>query len=155
MSEYLEKTLHQLLQRAAAGDNDLASLNGHTLERKLGEGGMGAVFLVRNTATGKRVAIKLMLPQLALDETARKLFRREIANSMALEHQNIVKFLGFGNPDNLLFLLMEFLDGGSAASQMDRAGGEIAIGESTRHNIPGFERVGVRASSAHPKCRTG
>ena len=129
MSGELEQTLHELLRQAEISDDDLALLKGFTFAGALGEGGMGAVFLLRDEASGEQVALKLMRLQLTPDERARKLFRREIASAMALNHENIVRFRGSGSSGHLLFLLMDLCDRGSVATKMRRAGGKLPLDE--------------------------
>jgi eukaryotic-like serine/threonine-protein kinase len=126
MSADLQATLQDMLGRAAMGDGDLSVLKGYTLARKLGEGGMGAVFLVHHGVKGD-AAVKLIRPDLAVNEMARKLFQREIANAMSLRHDNIVGFHGAGDSRGVLFLLMDFCNGGSVAARMARAGGRLPL----------------------------
>jgi serine/threonine-protein kinase len=85
----------------------------YTVERELGRGGMGAVFLVRNELDGRRRALKVIVPKLATDERARNLFLREMANSQVLDHPNVVRTYDSGYAEGLFYLMMEFCDGGS------------------------------------------
>src|SRR5260370_34081419 len=66
----------------------LASRLAATPVRKLGEGGMGEVYLLRIDATGELLALKVMVPASAADPTAQALFQREAANCLALHHPN-------------------------------------------------------------------
>src|SRR5258708_6351167 len=70
----------------------------YDLLEEIGRGGMGALYLARHRKTGKPAAVKLMLPKLAADERAVTLFQREIRNTQALNHRNLVRCLdhGFG-----------------------------------------------------------
>lgn len=129
MSTDLQQNLQKLLRQANAGDEDLAMLKGYGLTRKLGQGGMGAVFLLHDPSGMDSVAIKLVRPELTENEDARRLFHREITNGMALQHSNIVRFLDFGSYENLLFLLMDFCPGGSVAERIHRAGGKLPLRE--------------------------
>ena len=63
-----------LLAAAHAGDEELVALRGYSLRRKLGEGGMGAIFLIRHDATGDQLALKLMLPRVAVQPGTRRGF---------------------------------------------------------------------------------
>ena len=71
------------LQRAVVGR--------YSLDRELGRGGMGVVFLARDVALDRRVAIKLLPPQLVTDETVRNRFLREARTAAGLSHPNVVQ----------------------------------------------------------------
>jgi serine/threonine protein kinase len=86
---------------------------GYAVERELGRGGMGAVYLVRNEPQGRRRALKVILPKLAADERARNLFLREMANCQALDHPNVVRTYDSGYAEGIFYLMMEFCDGES------------------------------------------
>ncbi len=84
------------------------------IERKLGEGGMGAVYVGVQTSIGREVAIKVMRPESGGDEEAIKRFGREAQVVARLTHGNIVQLYDFGRtPDGLLYLAMEFVRGRS------------------------------------------
>ncbi|MEM1349728.1 MAG: protein kinase, partial [Myxococcota bacterium] len=83
--------------------------------RLLGEGGMGEVFVARDTALGRRVAIKtLKLPQFA-SEAARarfvQLFERDAASTAQLSHSGIVTIFQFGEHQGTSFFVLELVDG--------------------------------------------
>lgn len=87
--------------------------------RLLGEGGMGTVYLAKDTQIGKEVAIKVLLKATAneLSNELTKRFHRECANLAKLEHPNIVNISSFDKTnfaeptDNYYFLVMEYLKG--------------------------------------------
>ncbi|MCH7775299.1 MAG: hypothetical protein IH878_01990, partial [Gemmatimonadetes bacterium] len=62
----------------------------YSLDRELGRGGMGIVFLARDVALDRPVAIKLFPPELALDVSLRERFLREARTAAKLSHPNIV-----------------------------------------------------------------
>ncbi len=62
--------------------------------RLLGDGSMANVYLARETALSRMVAIKVMKPQLAGDETARKRFEREARSAAKIHHQNVATVHG-------------------------------------------------------------
>lgn len=82
----------------------------------IGDGGMGRVYKARNRETGKVVALKLLNPQSASDESAVRRFKREIETASRLNHPNIVATLGSGEQDGHQYLVMEFVDGHDLAS---------------------------------------
>ena len=81
----------------------------YRLERVLGKGGMGQVFLCEDLAGGGRVALKTLLEE--VDEGDRRRFEREIRTLQNLHHPHIVPFRDLGNVDELLFYTMDYLPG--------------------------------------------
>lgn len=99
-------------------DDDHGALVGRTIagkfriEKYLGGGAMGAVYLARQTALEKNVAVKVMHPRLAADKTFATRFQREAKAASRLDHVNSVRMLDFGEePDGLLYMAMEYLEG--------------------------------------------
>jgi eukaryotic-like serine/threonine-protein kinase len=116
----------QGLFNQAAGRADLAAIRDYTLIRELGQGGCGAVYLAQHT-TGQIVALKVMLPQAAASERAVQMFIREMANTHALSHPNVVQLLDYGQADGLFFFTMEYCSGDSAVALMNKQGGKLSI----------------------------
>lgn len=114
------KILKDLLVRADAGAPNLMAIRGYTILRQLGQGGFGAVYLARHQQTGTEVALKVMLPKTASDQQAKKWFLREVENTKALQHPNVVKLLDSGCSDDLFFFTLEYCEGGSIADLMRR-----------------------------------
>jgi len=84
----------------------------YKLEKKLGEGGMGAVYKARQLALEKTIAVKVMHAQLASDPMFAARFHREAKAASRLDHVNSIGILDYGEePDGLLYIAMEFLDG--------------------------------------------
>ncbi|MFN8707733.1 MAG: serine/threonine protein kinase, partial [Planctomyces sp.] len=83
------------------------------VDRQLGAGGMGIVYLATHTPTGKRVALKVLTPALSSDVKLLKRFEREIDILKRMSHPNIVRYYGGGTQDNQRYYAMEFIDGGS------------------------------------------
>jgi serine/threonine protein kinase len=108
---------------------ELSWLKTYSLE-PLDRGGMGSVFLLRNKGSKSISVVKLVRLERMLDESARTLFRRELSTSLALKHDNIVSFQGFGDCGDLSFLLMEYCDGGSVAAHMAATHGKLPLHES-------------------------
>ena len=78
---------------------------------KIGEGGMGSVFLAEHTKLSRKVAIKNLHDVLIKNEEIRKRFQNEAQAMAKLQHENIVNLLDFEENDNGLFLIMEYVDG--------------------------------------------
>ena len=92
------------------------------LER-IGEGGMGAVYVGRHVTLGKRVALKVLKQDMSFDRTIVERFLREAKATSSIEHENVVEILDFGHtPAGSAFFVMEFLRGRELASVMDEGG---------------------------------
>jgi eukaryotic-like serine/threonine-protein kinase len=102
------------LQRAVAGR--------YSLERELGRGGMGVVFLARDVALDRPVAIKLLPPSLAIMPDLRERFLREARTAAKLSHPNIVPIFAVEEHGDLVFFVMGFVDGESLGQRVRRAG---------------------------------
>jgi len=77
----------------------------------IGAGGMGVVYQARDTRLGRLVALKVMLPDAAVDPIRRKRFEREARATAALSHPNIVPIFDFGTEDGTTFIVSEFIRG--------------------------------------------
>jgi len=80
--------------------------------KKLGEGGMGQVYLAEHVKMGRRSAIKVMNPSLVHDPEAVARFNREAANASRISDSHVCAIYDFGEtPDGLIYLAMEFVEG--------------------------------------------
>jgi serine/threonine-protein kinase len=86
-------------------------LGPYRLEKLLGRGGMGSVYVGVHEQTGERTAIKSLSHSLADDENFRSRFLVEIQTLKQLRHPNIVQILGDGEQDGELFYVMELVEG--------------------------------------------
>src|ERR1041385_5276606 len=93
--------------------------------RVLGRGGMGCVMLARDEKTGNSVAIKTLLPEVAVADQSLKRFMREIEVAAALDHPNIVRFLESGTHNGAVYLVTEYVEGSDAARLADSQGGRL------------------------------
>jgi serine/threonine-protein kinase len=88
---------------------------GYEIERRLGQGGMGTVYLARDPELGRHVALKLI--QAELDSTeARDRFAKEARSIAALNHPNIVTLYHSGQFESRPYLVLEYIEGRSVAS---------------------------------------
>ena len=79
---------------------------------KIGDGGMGQVFLAEHVRMKRRCAVKIMRPQLMNDPVAVVRFNREAENASQISHPNVCAVYDFGEtPTGLIYLAMEFIDG--------------------------------------------
>jgi hypothetical protein len=95
----------------------------YQLLRSLGAGGMGEVFLARDPALKRSVAVKVLAPQLAADAGARARFEREAQAVAGLSHPNVVAVHAVGElPDRTPYFVMQFVDGPSLATRLVEEG---------------------------------
>jgi hypothetical protein len=91
--------------------------------KKLGEGGMGTVYLAEHVKMGRKAALKVMNPGMNTDADAIARFNREAANASRLNHPNVCAIYDFGEtPDGLIYLAMEFIEGESLTSLIEKNG---------------------------------
>ncbi len=88
--------------------------------REIGRGGMGVVFLARDIALHRLVAIKVLRYEFASSEEHRERFRREARMTARLSHPNIVPVHGFGESGGLVYIVMKYVHGQSLAERMRR-----------------------------------
>ncbi|PYT03043.1 MAG: hypothetical protein DMF60_19565 [Acidobacteria bacterium] len=87
----------------------------YQIEKELGKGGMGSVYLATHLGTGRPVAVKVITPQFMMNDEFVERFRREAKAAGRLHHPNVVNVtdFGFANVDGarIAYLVMEYLDG--------------------------------------------
>jgi hypothetical protein len=103
----------------------------YDIERELGRGGMGIVYLAKDTRLDRHVAIKTLPPHLAHDPVVRERFLREARTAGALSHQNIVPIHRADDIGGHVFFVMGYVDGESLAQRVRRLG-RIDPGEVVR-----------------------
>ncbi|MBF6399708.1 protein kinase [Nocardia cyriacigeorgica] len=89
---------------------------GYQIERRLGRGGMGSVYLAKHPRLPRRTALKLLNPDLFDDKETRARFEREADLAAQLDHPNIVTVYDRGAEDGQLWISMQYIDGVDAAS---------------------------------------
>ena len=91
--------------------------------RLLGQGGMGVVYEGENVRIGRRVAVKVLHPDVAGDATAAQRFEQEARACAAVRLPHVVEVLDMGDlPDGSHFLVMEYLEGETVGARLDRRG---------------------------------
>lgn len=96
----------------------LQRLGPFRLERLLGRGGMGAVYVGIDDQSGQQAAIKLLSGHLADDETFRERFKQEIETLKRLLHPHIVQLFGYGEEEGHLYYVMELVEGRSLQDEL-------------------------------------
>jgi len=115
--------------RESDPDRDLLTreLGAHyQIVRPLGRGAMGAVYLARDRALHRMVAIKALRGDRFHDPDERERFRGEARLSVQLNHPGIVPVYTFGETPTLLYSVMQYVDGGSLADRLQRVGGRLS-----------------------------
>ncbi len=92
------------------------------LLRRLGEGGMGQVYLGEQLSLKRRVAVKLLRANLANNEVSRKRFKTEAEAVARLTHANIVQVYAVGEQDGHHFMALEYVEGMNLRDYLDRKG---------------------------------
>jgi serine/threonine-protein kinase len=112
--------------RSAAPASDLVGqvvADRYHVVKKLGEGGMGQVYLAEHVKMGRRSAIKVMNPVMVHDPDAVARFNREASNASRITHPNVCAIYDFGEtPDGLIYLAMEFIEGEPLTDVLEREG---------------------------------
>ena len=104
----------------------------YRIQRLIGEGGMGEVYLVVDEELHQTVALKTLRPHLAGDPVALERFRREVLLLREIHHPNVIRILDFGRSDQTYFYTMEFLEGETLVSQLKTLG---PMNEKSLHSL--------------------
>jgi eukaryotic-like serine/threonine-protein kinase len=94
----------------------------YAIERELGRGGMGAVYLARDRTLDRHVALKVLPPEIASDTALRDRFLRETRVAASFSHPNIVPVYAVEQHDGVLAYAMGFIDGESLGARVARMG---------------------------------
>jgi predicted Ser/Thr protein kinase len=120
------------------------TFGGYAIESLLGRGGMGAVYLATHARLARKVALKVVAPELAHDEEFRARFLRESQLAASLDHPNVIPVYDAGEVDGILFLAMRYVSGPSLQTLL-RAHGTIPPEDGLRL----AEQVGGALDAAH------
>jgi serine/threonine-protein kinase len=104
--------------------------NAYILERELGGGGMSRVFIAEELSLGRKVVVKVLLPDLAATVNVER-FRREIQLAAKLQHPHIVPVLSAGISEGLPYYTMPFIEGESLRARLARSG-ELPVHDTAR-----------------------
>ncbi len=102
---------------------ELPTIGAYNVLKKIGEGGMGAVYLGEHTLLGRKAAIKVLLPALSADQNVVRRFFNEARAVTQISDPGIVQVFDFGHhTDGSAFIVMELLEGESMTSRGRRLG---------------------------------
>ena len=126
-------------------DSMIGRAFGHCrIQRKLGAGGMGAVYMAHHSGLNKPVAIKVLPSNLAENPEYIERFKREARLAAKLEHPNVVQVFDVGDQDGVYYLAMQYVEG-KAVDRILKERKKLSVGESTAI----VKRVAVALSAAH------
>jgi len=108
------------------------NIGGFELIKEIGHGPMGAVYKARQVAMDRLVALKVLSPGLAENESYRQRFIRDARAVARLSHENIIQVYDAGEADGYDYFAMEYIDGESLAKRLEREGN---IGEAEALDI--------------------
>ncbi|MCC6245832.1 MAG: serine/threonine protein kinase [Gemmatimonadaceae bacterium] len=116
----------------------------YTIERELGRGGMGAVYLARDRQLDRPVALKVLPQEFATDAALRERFLRETRTAASFSHPNIVPVYAVEDGTDVLAFAMAYVEGESLAARVARAG---AMG--ARDAVRLLQDIGYALAYAH------
>ena len=99
-----------------------SELAGYRIEAPIGRGGMGVVYRAEQVRLGRKVALKLLAPELAENQGFRARFEHESRLAAVLDHPNIVPLFEAGEADGLLFISMRYVEGTDLRDLLSRDG---------------------------------
>ncbi|MBI5482742.1 MAG: serine/threonine protein kinase [Deltaproteobacteria bacterium] len=98
-----------------------AAVGNYRIDAKLGEGGMGVVYLAEHTMIGRKAAIKVLLPEFSHSQEVVNRFFNEARSTAMIKHPGLVDIFDFGYlPDGSAYIVMEFLEGESLSARLRR-----------------------------------
>jgi serine/threonine protein kinase len=95
---------------------------GYRIEREIGRGGMAVVYRARDLRLDRTVALKLLAPELARNDTFRRRFTHESRAAAAIDHPHIVPVFEAGETDGVLYIAMRYVEGSDLRHLLDRQG---------------------------------
>jgi eukaryotic-like serine/threonine-protein kinase len=124
MPEHLARDRIDIYDRSMTSADQIGRLtvalaDRYTIERELGEGGMATVYLAQDLKHRRRVAIKVLKPELAAAVGAER-FLREIEVAAGLHHPHILPLYDSGEADGFLYYVMPFVEGESLRDRLNR-----------------------------------
>jgi serine/threonine protein kinase len=124
------------------------ALGSSTLQRLIGRGGMGAVYLARQERPRRTVAVKVLMPSMITEQKSRAefltRFRREADAIAALDHVNIVPIYEYGEQEDIAYLVMPYIPGGTLRDVIEQRH-ILPLAEV----IPIIEQAAAALDSAH------
>jgi eukaryotic-like serine/threonine-protein kinase len=118
------------------------SLGQFRIVERIGAGGMATVFKAYQPVLDRHVAIKVLPDYHARDPIFKERFLREARAVAKLDHPNIVQIYLFGEEENITYIVMQYVDGGTLKDKL-KASGPLPVGEAIKFVIQGAEGLGA------------
>jgi Protein kinase domain len=99
-----------------------ATLAGYRIERRLGRGGMSVVYLAEDLALGRKVALKVLAPELSDEQGFRERFRLESRLAASIDHPNVIPIFEAGEAEGQLYIAMRYVEGTDLRRLLDEEG---------------------------------
>lgn len=141
------------LKRIIQGDKpdpSLLPIQGYYVTKLIGKGGFGEVYLATHQRTQNQVALKVMLPETAAHPRQRQQFQREVENTKALNHPNIVKLLDHGFSEGIYFFTLEYCEAGNLAQLCENQNKPFLVEEALSLIIPVLDALNYSHSVEIP-----
>src|SRR6058998_3554331 len=122
-----------------------ATIGPYKVDREIGRGGMGVVFLAHDTRLGRTVALKALPEDVAQDPDRLQRFEREARVLASLNHPNIASIYGLEESQGTRFLVMELVEGETLAERLKR--GPMSVEEALRIGL----QIATAVEAAHEK----
>jgi len=97
-------------------------VTGYRIEARVGRGGMGEVYRAEQLSLGRKVALKILTPELATDGSFRQRFLRESRIAAGIDHPNVIPIYEAGEDGGLLYIAMRYVEGSDLATLLEREG---------------------------------
>ncbi|MFJ9822283.1 serine/threonine-protein kinase [Streptomyces sp. NPDC101151] len=99
-----------------------SQIAGYQVEREIGRGEMGIVYLAQDLRLGRAVALKVLAPELTRSDALRRRFIHESRIAAAIDHPHIVPIFGAGESNGVLYIAMRYVPGPDLGTLLDRDG---------------------------------
>jgi serine/threonine protein kinase len=129
----------------AERQGEFGRLGRYRVLRKIGQGGMGAVYLGFDQGLQRKVALKVMLPEYSANRPVRERFLREARSAAQVKSDHVVTIFDVGEEQGVPYIAMEYLQGCTLAHYLDTRG-ELTVGQAVR--IAGEAALGLAAAHA-------
>ena len=130
-------------------------IGSYDVDSRIGAGGMGEVYLARDSKLNRPVAVKLLSRRLSLDEDRLRRFRQEAHSVSALNHPNILVIHDFGDHDGRPFMVTEFVEGQTLRQRMQHSPlaiqEAVAIGLQVAHALSAAHARGIVHRDVKPE----
>lgn len=144
----IEATLLEYLKQATRGEFEIA--------RELGRGGMAMVYLAKDIALNRDVAIKVMSPSLGADLSMAERFVREAQTSASLSHPNIIPVYTVRQTANITFFVMKYIQGRPLDDIMDEVGAiPVPLATAILSQVAGALGYGHKRGVVHRDVKPG